>query len=147
MKIRLAKLDEATEIANLYLDSFKATLPSVKLAHSDEEVRAWYHDCLLPETRTFVALDGNIIVGFMSLRGEMIEEIYIEPSATGHGLGTKFMKLAKELNPNLLRAYTFQINKGARHFYEQHGFKAIGFNDGDRNEEHEPDVLYEWKAT
>ncbi len=75
----------------------------------------------------------------------MIKELYIEPSATGHGLGGKFMTLAKQQQPEGLQAYTFQVNKGARHFYEKHGFVAIDFNAGERNEEKQPDVLYEWK--
>ncbi|MFF7255401.1 hypothetical protein [Streptomyces microflavus] len=28
--------------------------------------------------------------------------------------------------------------------YERHGFTAVAFDDGGRNEENEPDVLYHW---
>jgi hypothetical protein len=44
------------------------------------------------------------------------------------------------------RVYTFQANSGARRFYERHGFAAIQLTDGQGNEEHCPDVLYELGA-
>jgi hypothetical protein len=45
--------------------------------------------------------------------------------------------------PSPVRLYTFQENTGARRFYERHGFVAIQFTNGETNEEHCPDVLYE----
>jgi putative acetyltransferase len=41
--------------------------------------------------------------------------------------------------------WTFQRNKRARSFYENHGFVAISETDGSRNEEKEPDVMYSWQ--
>lgn len=32
----------------------------------------------------------------------------------------------------------------SRAFYERHGFTAVAFDDGSRNEEGEPDVLRRW---
>jgi GNAT superfamily N-acetyltransferase len=40
--------------------------------------------------------------------------------------------------------WTFQANAGARRFYERNGFAPVEFTDGAANEEHEPDVRYEW---
>ena len=42
-----------------------------------------------------------------------------------------------------IRVYTFEPNRGARRFYERHGFSAIAFGDGSNNESRCPDVLYE----
>ena len=33
----------------------------------------------------------------------------------------------------------------ASKFYERHGFQAVGYSDGARNEEQCPDILYEWR--
>ena len=49
--------------------------------------------------------------------------------------------------PRPILLYTFQANAGARRFYERHGFRAIQFTDGRANEEHCPDVLYEFAAS
>jgi ribosomal protein S18 acetylase RimI-like enzyme len=45
-----------------------------------------------------------------------------------------------------LHPFTFQRNESASAFYEAHGFRIVDLNDGSRNEEGEPDVLYEWLA-
>lgn len=145
MNIRIAKISEAIDIANLYIKSFKKALPTIKLAHSDEDIRKWYLTYLIPKGRTWVAEEGGKIAGFMSLNGDLLEELYLTPHSQGKGIGSELINKAKELNPKGLKTYTFQINKLARDFYEKHGFVAISFNNGERNEENEPDVLYEWK--
>lgn len=52
----------------------------------------------------------------------------------------------KEASRGELSLYTFQRNSAARAFYEGHGFVAEAYDDGSRNEEKEPDVLYRWTA-
>lgn len=146
MKIRLAKLFEAIEIANIYINSFKEALPSIQLAHNNEEIILWFRDQLIPKNGTWVAEDNGKIVGFMSLDENILEELYLLPKSQGSGIGSKLINKAKELNPAGLSTYAFQINTFARSFYEKHGFVAVSFNDGERNEENEPDVLYKWKG-
>ena len=53
-------------------------------------------------------------------------------------------RLAKALRPGGLELYTFQVNTGARRFYERHGFRVVDLDDGARNEEGQPDVRYRW---
>ena len=48
------------------------------------------------------------------------------------------------VRPDGLELWTFQVNVGARRFYERHGFRAVELTDGSANEEHEPDVRYVW---
>ncbi|MGH7234671.1 MAG: GNAT family N-acetyltransferase [Candidatus Saccharimonadales bacterium] len=145
MNIRPAELDEVEAIANIYIASFKAAMPAVKLAHNENEIKEWFKKVLVPNGGTWVADDEGNLVGFMSLDDDMLEELYLTPSAQGKGVGSMLMEKAKQLNPTGLKAYTFQINNVARKFYEKHGFVAVSFNSGERNEEHEPDILYEWK--
>jgi hypothetical protein len=42
--------------------------------------------------------------------------------------------------------WTFQKNARARRFYEQRGFTAVRFTEGEGNIEKEPDVLYAWSG-
>lgn len=51
------------------------------------------------------------------------------------------------MSPRRLRLFTFQRNERARAFYEARGFVPIDFNDGSRDKEGEPDILYEWVAS
>jgi GNAT superfamily N-acetyltransferase len=132
-------------VADVWLRSYRAALPAVRLAHSDEEVRAWVRDILLSEYETWVALAGAAVVGLMALTDGWIDQLYLEPSWRGRGLGDRFIELAKRRHPDGLQLWTFQVNAPAQRFYERHGFVAVERTDGAGNEEHEPDVRYEWR--
>ncbi len=69
--------------------------------------------------------------------------LYVLPKTTNHGVGSLLITKAKSFNLPI-RLRTFQENWGARHFYDRHGFIVLEFTDGSINEEHCPDILYEW---
>ena len=80
----------------------------------------------------------------MVLIHEWIDQLYVDPDSTGRGIGTSLLEHAKSLHPIGLKLWTFQSNLGARRFYEAHGFFPIASTTGE-NEEHAPDVCYEWR--
>lgn len=116
--------------------------------HTDESIHQWIRNVLLSEEQVIVAEDKGIIIGMMSLTKDegigRVRQLYILPNAVGHGIGTLMINMAKSILGSPIRLYTFQENIGAKRFYEQHGFQAIGFDDGSGNEENCPAVLYEW---
>jgi GNAT superfamily N-acetyltransferase len=143
--LRRAVPDDAPMVSGVFLASFKATY-DFPLAHTDEEVRGWIRDNLIPAKETWVAVDrGGAVIGVMALDGDDLAQLYIAPGWTGQGIGSRFMELAKRLRPTGLWLFTFQVNRGARRFYERHGFIVVDENDGSRNEERQPDVRYEWR--
>ena len=95
--------------------------------------------------REVADLDG-VVVGLMVLGherdGDWIEQLYLDPSWMGRGLGERFMEVALRRCPNGLQLWAFQSNEGARRFYERHGFVAEELTDGRANEERTPDVRY-----
>src|SRR6478735_8648744 len=96
--IRLARPDDAAEIAEVYLRSFHSAMPSITLAHSDDEVRGWIAATVLPdpglETWVAEAADGSV-VGMVVLGPDMLEQLYLLPEAQGRGLGDRFIELAR----------------------------------------------------
>ena len=145
--VRPAVQADAVEIAEVWLAAFAATY-DFPHAHTDDEVRAWIRDDLLRDTETWLAVDPDgSIAGFMSLTPDMLDHLYIRPDRTGQGIGSRLVALARSLRPGGLDLYTFQSNTGARRFYERHRFRVVDFNDGARNEEHQPDVRYRWRPT
>jgi GNAT superfamily N-acetyltransferase len=143
--IRRSEPGDAPRVAELFLASFGARY-DFPLAHSPDEVRGWVADDLLPTTETWVAIDDEgEPVGFLSLRDSFLEQLYLAPGWTGQGIGARLVELAKERRPGGLDLFTFQINDGARRFYERHGFAAVWFGDGSENEERQPDVRYAWR--
>jgi ribosomal protein S18 acetylase RimI-like enzyme len=145
---RDAAAADAPAVSEVYLASRKAFLPYAPLAHSDDEVRDYIAHRLIPGSNVTVAERHGEIVGMMSLTCEnglgWIGQFYLHPASVGRGIGTQLLRLAKDRLGPPIRLYTFLANQGARRFYERSGFQAIAFGDGSDNEEHCPDVLYEW---
>jgi enamine deaminase RidA (YjgF/YER057c/UK114 family)/GNAT superfamily N-acetyltransferase len=143
--LRRADAADAVAVAEVYLRSFDTALPTVVRPHSDDEVRAYLRDVVIPRGTTWVAEAVGVIVGLMVLDGEEIAQLHVDPDWRGRGIGDRFVALAKERAPRGLSLWTFQVNKPAHRFYERHGFRAVEHTDGSRNEEREPDVRYEWR--
>lgn len=147
VEIRPARGDDAGAITDVYLASFQATYDFL-LAHSDEQVRRWIQDVVVPNQEVWVAAapDGAI-VAMMALTPEMLDQLYVAPGWTGRGIGSRLLALAKARRPGGLDLYTFQVNAGARRFYERHGFVETARGDGSGNEEGQPDLRYAWRPS
>jgi GNAT superfamily N-acetyltransferase len=145
--LRRAVDGDAEAAANVWLRSYGAALPSVRRAHDDEGVRAWFQYVVVPQCETWVAEDGETgsLVGVMVLDEAGIDQLYLEPDRRGHGLGDLFVAKAKQLRPAGLELWTFQVNESAHRFYLRHGFTEAERTDGSRNEEREPDVRFVWQ--
>ncbi|AWT42498.1 MULTISPECIES: GNAT family N-acetyltransferase [Streptomyces] len=147
--LRRAVPADAGALADVYLRSFTAALPTVVRPRSDDEVRAYLRDVVVPHRETWVAEaadgGGRRIVGLMVLGdGALLSQLYLDPDWRGRGIGDRFVTLAKERRPGGLELWTFQVNTPAHRFYERHGFVAVESTDGSGNEEREPDVRYVW---
>ncbi|KUN39327.1 histone acetyltransferase [Streptomyces longwoodensis] len=169
--LRRATAADAPAVADVYLRSFAAALPTVVRPRTDDEVRAYIRDVVVPHRDTWVAVhtgghggtsgngngngNGNggsssdhgsgEVVGLMVLDGEVLSQLYLAPEWRGRGIGDRFVSLAQERSPRGLTLWTFQVNEPAHRFYERHGFTAVEFTDGSGNEEREPDVRYVWR--
>jgi GNAT superfamily N-acetyltransferase len=143
--LRRAEDSDAAVIADVWLRSFSAALPTVRRPHGDDEVRNWFALVVVPQHETWVAVADGSVVGLLVLDGEELEQLYLDPSWRGRGVGDCLIALAKERRPNGLALWTFQVNEPAQRFYQRHGFLAVERTDGLRNEEHEPDVRYVWQ--
>ena len=142
--VRPATASDAEVIAAVWLRSRRASAPSIpEPVHSDEEVRRWVSDVLLPNGGTWVVENEVGVIGMMSVRDGWIDQLYVDPAHFAHGIGTKLVGQAKQLHPRRLDLWTFQSNTRARRFYEAHGFRPVEETEGD-NEEGAPDVRYHW---
>ena len=145
--LRPASGEDADAVAEVLQAAFRATYDFPQV-HSDPEVRQWIRDVVLVTQEVWVAAaaDGSVIA-VMAVGADMVEHLYVAPGWTGRGIGSHLLALAKERRPGGLDLWTFQVNTGARRFYERHGFVEVTRTDGDRNEERQPDVRYAWRPT
>ena len=144
MTLRRAVAGDAAEVADVWLSSFRAGLPTVRLTHSVDEVRRWIATSVIAD-ETWVAEAAGEIVGMMTLGADELDQLYLRPDWRGRGVGHRFIALAKERRPGGLSLYAFQVNQAACRFYERHGFSVVDRSDGSRNDEREPDVRYAWR--
>ena len=93
----------------------------------------------------------NQVMGFMRKEGTTIHDLFIHTEHQRAGLGSEFMRQAKE-ESDFLSLRAFALNRGAQKFYAFHGFKiaARGFASAEDNpwatrKEQLADLTYEWK--
>lgn len=147
VELRAASAADAAAVADVLLTSRRTFLPYLPSPRSDDEIRTWVRDTVLPAEELTVAVAGGAVVGFLAARERdgiaWITHLYLLPSHVRQGIGSRLLRRALAKAPRPVRLYAFQRNDGARRFYERHGFVAIAFSDGSTNEERSPDVLYE----
>lgn len=146
--LRQVRGSDAADCAAVYMRSRAFALPTVPIVHEPADVRRWMADEVVGRTDTWVADVDGVIAGLMVLDGGWIEQLYVDPSWIGRGVGDRFLEIARQRAPAAgLRLWTFQVNAPARRFYARHGFVEVELTDGAGNEERAPDVLLEWHPT
>ena len=135
----------AEETVRMWRDS-KAKALGVEDIHDFADHLNFLKTVLIKEDKIFLAIDKKTdkAVGILAVAQNNLDRLYIHNDYQGIGIGSRLLKIAKELSGGNLRLFTFEVNKGARKFYEKHGFEIIGR--GFENEENLPDIMYEWKA-
>lgn len=145
--LRPAAPYDASAIAECYLASFNQALPGIVRPHTDDAVRAWVRDIVLPTMNVAVATHPlGFITGFCATTPGWITELYVEPAWQARGVGRQLLLQAMAQQPEGLELWAFQQNTRARRFYERHGFVEIERTDGSGNEERVPDVRYRWSG-
>eukprot|EP01037_Dinobryon_pediforme_P012792 gene12792-12891_t len=115
----------ASAVADCYLTSRAAALPTVAWAHGDDDVRGWVKSILIPQSEVIVAEQEGAAIGFVALGNGFVEQLYILPPFWRSGVGSQLLAYAKQRSPEGLKLYCFQQNLRARAFYEHHGFVPI----------------------
>jgi GNAT superfamily N-acetyltransferase len=144
VSFRRANAADAHDVATVYIASRRGAEAWLPTVGTDDEIRGFVVDKMVPEQETWVAEDGGRIVAVMVLGVDRVDQLYVAPGEQRRGIGDAMLAHAKHLRPAGLRLWAFQRNAPARRFYEARGFIAIQFTDGATNMEREADVLYRW---
>ncbi|MGZ8361009.1 MAG: GNAT family N-acetyltransferase [Allosphingosinicella sp.] len=140
-RLRRAETDAAARIHRLGI----MTIPGFDgRLHTAEDDRAYYRDCVFAECEILGAFDGDTLLGYLAWSPGWIDHLYVDPAHHGHGIGGQLLERVQSRVDDI-QLWTFQVNRGARRFYERHDFLAEEFTDGRDNDEQTPDVRYRWR--
>ena len=79
----------------------------------------------LPIAETTVYEAEGRVVGFLSLIGNEVGAIFVDPDRRGRGVGRALMDVARGSRP-FLELNVFEANSIGRRFYDAYGFEVVG---------------------
>ena len=143
--VRRATAADADAVTAVHLASRAAALPWLPALHTAAETRWWVEHVVLGRYRTWVAVEGDDVLGFLALDDGRLDQLYLRPDRRRQGIGTLLFRQAQQAQPAGFTIAVFTRNAPARASYEQLGCRVVAEGDGRDNEEQEPDVTYEWR--
>jgi putative acetyltransferase len=147
LQIRKYEPDDFDPVTRLWRRAREVSLPEFQRTkgYPFESDCRYLREHVLPNNQLWVAeLDGRP-VGFMAIRQDFIDLLYVDPDHWRQGIGRQLLEFARALSPRHLRLFTLQINVNARAFYETNGFRLLRLGISPPPES-EPDVEYEWRG-
>ncbi|WP_323792722.1 GNAT family N-acetyltransferase [Nocardioides sp.] len=146
LALRPAALEDAADVARVHLLSRKTAVASGAMPpgiHGDSDVEAWLA-ARLQVDEVWVAEVDAVVVAYLRLTEEWLDDLYVVPDRSGQGIGSALLELAKALRPAGFGLWVFETNLGARRFYASAGLVEGELTDGSDNEERAPDVRMLW---
>ena len=143
--VRAATAADAAAVTAVHLASRAAAMPWLPVLHTPAETRWWVEHVVLAQLRTWVAVQDDDVVGFVSVDDGRLEHLYLHPDRRRQGIGTLLLRRAQQAEPAGFTFAVFARNAPARAFYERRGCRVVAEGDGADNEEREPDATYAWR--
>ena len=138
------KSEDFEAIAKLFRDVYIKTYPHLNPKFFElERFRKILREYILPDSEIRVAEKECELAGFIALKKNYIDQLYIHRDFQSKGLGGFWVEQAKTIYPDFLELHTFASNERAIAFYEKHGFKIV--ERGVAPDEKMPDVKMRWE--
>ena len=143
--LRPATTADAAAMAQVHVACREANVPSMPpMVHDLPTTHRWVQGRLEGGSTGWVAERDGSVVGYLVLTDDWLDDLFLAPGETGHGVGAALLDVAKTELPGGFQLWVFASNLGARRFYERHGLIMLETTDGSGNEERSPDVRMAW---
>ena len=147
VSVRLATVDDAEALADLYSDARRAAVPQMPPAmHTDEEHRGYYaRQFAQADVTVWVAESDAGPLGHAICTPTFLEGLYVRSDLKGQGIGSLLLDVVEATHPEGFELWVFESNTGARRLYERRGLVEVEHTDGSGNEEKSPDLRMAWR--
>ena len=142
LRVRAARSTDAGKAAAIMSEFIDETLWMPRIHTRAEDVG--FVGSMIEREWVTIALQKEQLVGFLAREGDDIQALYIGRSAWRQGAGAALLRHAQDVTAKL-SLWTFQANEGAQAFYLAHGFNDVERTSGAGNDEHLPDIRFEWQ--
>lgn len=147
--LRPALSDDLRRVGELFWRTRAAAVPAMPpVVHERDDVLAFFAGFDLAERDVWLA-EGPTgdLRGFVELKGDWLDDLYVDPAHQGDGVGSALLELAMSLRPGGFELWVFASNAPARAFYARHGLIELETTDGSGNEEGSPDIRLAWPGS
>lgn len=101
-----------------------------------DEIKSVLAPCYFPNVDLYGLSDDGLLVGFIGLREDEIEMLFIDSEKRGHGYGSALIEFAKQ--KGAAKVDVNEQNPLALAFYQAKGFRVIGRDEYDDAGRHYP---------
>ena len=139
--VRPYRPQDFQDTVRLWYDVGCAAHPYISGRYSYAEYADEFRDAMSVGCAIWQAEAAGRLAGFIILRGDYVDQLYVAVACQRRGIGGILMERARIHSPHGLRLRCFVRNGNARAFYERFGFRAIDFG---VSPEGEPEIRYCW---
>ncbi len=90
----------------------------------------------IPMSETYIAKNGEKILGFISLMDDYLAALFVRPELQGRGVGSSLLNYTKNIR-NSLKLKVFCKNEKSIEFYKSRGFSVSSESKDKETEENE----------
>ncbi|MDE1549107.1 N-acetyltransferase [Jeotgalibaca caeni] len=123
MEIREAREEELDRLIEIWLDASRQSHSFIDSSYWEENVGVM-RGLYLPLSQNTVIEDEGEIVGFLSMMGEELAALFIDPRYQQQGYGQQLLRFV-QAHQETIALSVYAKNKNALSFYQKHHFLMI----------------------
>jgi len=141
MEIRKLEDKEINKVVELW---YQVSIQAHSFISSDywKENREAMATQYLPSSESYIAVDKDKLMGFVSMIDTYLAAIFVQTDMQGQGIGKKLLNHVKKRNATI-QLKVYKKNANSLQFYTRQGFKILSENTEESTNEME--YLMEWK--
>ncbi len=141
MKIRKLETEDIKAVVDLWYQTSIVAHDFISADYWEKNKEAMAFE-YLPNSETYLAIEGETIVGFIAMMDSFLAAIFVDNKIQGKGIGKALLNFVKGTRKTI-QLNVYKKNTKTVDFYKGQGFKIMSENEEEETGENE--FLMEWK--